>query len=218
MDDDDDIQGTANISGVEQVHMGAELELDYKALDWLSFSGMVSVGNWQYKGNPSGTAFDDNQNALGATDLVLDGVKVGDAAQTTWRLATVVEPVERLKFDVAWFNASNLYANFNADEFADTTDNGTVEADNGGFQLELPNYDLVDAGISYKMLVGKEKTNSVSLRVNVNNLFDTVYLAESRTNIETDSDPANNFDGVNTRNKVFFGFGRTWNFSLRYKF
>ena len=35
--------------------------------------------------------------------LFLDNVKVGNAAQTTMRLAAIVEPVERLKFDIAWF-------------------------------------------------------------------------------------------------------------------
>lgn len=218
MDEDDDVQGTANISGVEQVHMGVEFEGTYKPTSYLTFRGMTSFGNWEYKGNPSGNAFDDNQNLLGQTELVLDGVKVGDAAQMTSRLAVIVEPVERLKFDVAWFRADNLYANFNADEFADTVDDNITVADNGGTQLELPAYNLFDAGLSYKMLVGKEKQNSINFRLNINNLFNEVYVAESATNIGADSDPANNYEGINTRNKVFFGFGRTWNFSLRYNF
>lgn len=214
----DDVQGTANISGVEQVHMGVELETSYRPTDFLTINAMVSVGDWKYKGNPSGNAFDDGQNLLGQTELVLDDIKVGDAAQTTSRLAVIVEPVERLRFDVAWFRADNLYGNFNADEFADTTDDGVTQADNDGFQLQLPAYNLFDGGLSYRMLLGKEKTNSLNFRLNVNNLFNTEYLVESATNIETATDPADNFDGVNTRNKVFFGFGRTWNFSLRYNF
>ncbi len=217
-DDSDDIQGTANISGVEQIHMGVELEASYKPTDFLTFNAMFSLGDWQYKGNPSGPNFDDSQNLLGQTEIILDGIKVGDAAQTTSRLAAIVEPVERLKFDIAWFRADNLYANFNADEFADTTDDGISQADNNGFQLQLPSYNLFDGGISYKMLVGKDKTNSVNLRFNVNNLFNEEYIAESATNEAPGSDPEDNFNGINTRNKVFFGFGRTWNFSLRYNF
>ncbi len=216
-DDDDDIQGTANISGVEQVHMGVEVDYTYRPFHFLTVRGMFSVGNWEYKGNPSGNAFDDNQNLLGTTDLILDGVKVGDAAQMTSRLAAIVEPVERLKFDIAWFRAANLYGNFNADEFADTEDDGITQADNGGVQLKLPAYSLFDGGISYKWLLGKDDAKSLNFRLNVNNLFNTTYIAESLTNIGAEAGD-DTFDGVNTRNKAFFGFGRTWNFSLRYNF
>lgn len=217
-DDSDDIQGVANISGVEQVHMGVEFEGTYRPNQFLTFNGMLSIGDWKYEGNPSGNAFDDGQQLLGQTELILDGVKVGDAAQTTSRLQAIVSPIEDLSFDIAWFRADNLYANFNADEFADTTDDGVSQADNGGFQLQLPSYNLFDAGISYRLRVGKDKSDSVNLRLNVNNLFDEEYIAESRTNREPDSDPEDNYQGINKRNKVFFGFGRTWNFGIRYNF
>ena len=52
---------------------------------------------------------------------------------------------------------------------------------------------------------------------NLNNAFDTEYIAESLTNTFVgDGDTA--FRGINTRNKVFFGFGRTFNVSARYSF
>jgi outer membrane receptor protein involved in Fe transport len=124
------------------------------------------------------------------------------------RLAAIVEPIERLKFDIAGFRADDLYADIRAEDFD--------EADNNG-SLQLPAYTLFDAGMSYKWLVGKEKANSIFFRINVNNLFNTTYIAESQTNIFADAGD-DTFDGINTANKAFFGFGRTWNFSLRYTF
>jgi outer membrane receptor protein involved in Fe transport len=85
----------------------------------------------------------------------------------------------------------------------------------------------MDAGFSYKMLVGKDKANSVNFRANVNNLLDTVYIAESRTNIFADDIKSGTttyeqqgavYNGVATANQVYFGFGRTWNFGITYKF
>jgi outer membrane receptor protein involved in Fe transport len=76
---------------------------------------------------------------------------------------------------------------------------------------------LMDAGFSYKMLVGKKSDNSVQFRVNVNNVLDEVYISESRTNNFT-TPTSKNYNGVNVTNQVYFGFGRTWNFSLRYNF
>ena len=62
-----------------------------------------------------------------------------------------------------------------------------------------------------------DNNQSIQLRVNINNLFDTEYISESSTNIFAE-DGDDVYDGINTSNKVFFGFGRTWNTSLRYNF
>ena len=87
----------------------------------------------------------------------------------------------------------------------------------------------MDAGFSYKMLVGKNNSNSLNFRLNVNNVLDEVYISESRTNIFADdyvsgtsgptwASSGQTYKGVANKNQVFFGYGRTWNFSLRYNF
>jgi outer membrane receptor protein involved in Fe transport len=89
----------------------------------------------------------------------------------------------------------------------------------------------MDAGFTYKMLLGENKSNSLNFRLNVNNVLDEVYISESRTNIFADdnvssTNPAlgtwastgRTYNGVANGNQVFFGFGRTWNFSLSYNF
>ncbi|MCH2194542.1 carboxypeptidase-like regulatory domain-containing protein [Kordia sp.] len=207
----EEVQGRTNVVGIEQIHSGLEIETTYRPLDFLTFRGMLSLGNWEYGGTVSGPAIDinsDNQRVVGENTLYLDDVKVGNAAQTTMRLAAIVEPVENLKFDIAWFRADDLYADIRAEDF-DTADN------NGS--LQLPAYNLFDGGISYKWLFGKDDNQKVNFRLNINNLFNTTYLAESQTNIF--ANPGDDtYDGINTANKAFFGFGRTWNFSVRYSF
>jgi outer membrane receptor protein involved in Fe transport len=210
MDSNDDVQGVTNLVGLEQIHSGVELEFTYRPLDFLTFNGMASVGNWKYAGTVSGPAFNvnDANEVVGQNTLYLDDVKVGNSAQTTMRLAAIVEPVENLKFDIAWFRADDLYADINAEDFD--------EADNRG-SLQLPAYNLFDGGMSFKWLVGEEKDKTINFRLNINNLFNTTYIAESQTNIF--ANPGDDtYDGINTANKAFFGFGRTWNFSIRYDF
>jgi hypothetical protein len=94
----------------------------------------------------------------------------------------------------------------------------------------LPSYGLVDAGVSYKLLLGQNRGDSVLFRLNVNNVLDAVYISESKTDIiksQTDFDTAVSyqtykdaqlFKGIDTSNNVNFGFGRTWNYSLFYNF
>ncbi|MEC8831948.1 MAG: TonB-dependent receptor, partial [Bacteroidota bacterium] len=208
-------QGTANYDGIEQVHMGVEVDFTARPTSFLTFNGMLSVGDWTYNGNPTADVFDDGQNLVGQSRIILDGVKVDDAAQTTWRLGATVEPVENLFFDASWYHAADLYAQFDVPSFQDENSDG--QPDGGDFQLKLPAYDLFDAGVSYRVNVGKQKLKYLNLRLNVNNVFNEVYISESTSNREAQAGDET-WNGVNVRNNVFWGFGRTWNVGLRYRF
>lgn len=201
--------------GVEQVHMGLELDFVAKPTNKLDLRGFGSIGDWQYKGSVVNTQRDEDLNFLLETNDDVDGGKVGDAAQITYGLGFKYEIFERFSIDADWRNYDKLYSNV-----------GAVKEN-----LELPSYDLVDAGISYKMLVGKNNVNSVMFRVNMNNVFDEVYLSELRTVVKsTDNISSSNaalgtyesngrvYKGIADGNQGFFGFGRTWNVSLRYNF
>lgn len=204
-----------NDQGVEQIHQGVEVDFILKPIDRLELKGFASFGDWQYKGSALRTETDESLNVLRTTLNDVDGGKVGDAAQTTWGLGAKFEMAKRFSIDVDWRNYDNLYAN-----------TGAIKEN-----LMLPAYDIVDAGISYKMLVGKDNKNSVDFRFNMNNVFNEVYLSELNSAIKTtdnvsSSDPSlgtyqsNNrvFNGIADGNQGFFGLGRTWNVSIRYNF
>ncbi|CAM3724063.1 carboxypeptidase-like regulatory domain-containing protein [Flavobacterium gelidilacus] len=194
----------------EQLHSGVELDFVFRPLESLDIKGFASVGNWQYKGNAVQRKFDENQNLLEQTNTDIDGGKVGDAAQTTLGLGVKYKIVKNFSIDADWRNYDNLYANVAANKE----------------NIELPSYDLVDAGISYRMLVGENNKNSIDFRINMNNVFNEVYLSEitqsfSSGNVNgifpaNDTDPS--YKGINVKNSAFFGLGRTWNVSIKYNF
>ncbi|NHN27121.1 TonB-dependent receptor plug domain-containing protein [Flavobacterium jejuense] len=197
---DGDIIYTTN-QGVEQLHSGVELDFTARPIKKLNLRGFASIGDWQYKGDVVTVKRDQDRNVLEETKEDVDGGEVGGAAQTSWGLGVKYEIFTRFNIDADWRNYNKLYS-----------DVGAVKEN-----LELPEYDLVDAGISYKMLVGKDDVNSVSFRLNVNNVFGQVYLASlSTTNQAVDGDET--FKGINVTNTGYFGLGRTWNFSIRYNF
>lgn len=200
-------EGNANITGIEQIHQGVEIEANYRASDVVQFRGMVSLGDWEYSGNAGGAALDDDRNVIDPdVTLFLDGVKVGDAAQFTTNLEMIIRPVQNLKLSANLYSASRLYAQINADDFD--------SADNDG-SLRLPSYSLMDFGAYYKFELGG--SNAISIAANLNNAFDTEYIAESLTNTFAGNGDTT-FRGLSTNNKVFFGFGRTFNVSARYSF
>lgn len=210
--------------GLNEVHSGFELEANSPITEKLRLNAMFSYGLWEYKGNAMSNAYwvADNTPVPGytSTTLYMDKVKVGDAAQMTASFGASYEVLERVSLDANYIFSDHLYASIDPTKFS---------AQNNKGALELPSYGLLDAGFSYKMLVGANKDKSVNFRLNVNNVLDEIYIAESRTNFFADdfvsgsSGPTYEssgklYNGVANANQVFFGFGRTWNFSLRYDF
>lgn len=209
----DNVGGYYDFSGIHEVHQGAELELAYRPLPKLKINGMLSYGNWYYKGNSTSNRYNVNGDPFAGgtvTTLYLDKVKVGMAAQQTASLGASYEVLTRVTLDANYNYNAKLYGNILPANFSSPTNRGA---------LELPSYNLFDAGFSYKIAIGENKGDSINFRLNVNNVFDTVYIAESNSNnFAADAPTVATYKGIVTTNQVYFGFGRTWNFSLRYNF
>jgi len=199
--------GTAQFKNVSELHKGFELEANYKASSNLKLIGMLSIGDWKYTKDFSSTLFDDNNAQVGTGTLYTKDAKVGDSPQFVSYFEVDYNVGDNLFFDLGWRSVGNLYADYSI------TDSDFTQPDNEG-ALKLPSYNLVDLGATYKFdLFG----NNASIRLNVNNLFDEEYIAESQTNIHADSG-STTYNGIDVNNSVWFGFGTTWNFALRYKF
>ncbi|MGV1011170.1 MAG: TonB-dependent receptor [Flavobacterium sp.] len=217
--------GYFSFSGINETHQGVELDFNYKPFEKLSINGMVSVGDYHYDGNASSTRYTVTNDAFGndavAKTLYLDKVKVGNAPQTTASIGATYEVVKRVKVDANYRYTERNYANMFPTDFQSEVNKGV---------LELPAFGLVDAGFSYKLLVGKDKSDSVNFRLNVNNLLDGIYISEAysnkfaktRSDFTTDAafDTYSNtlYKGIDSSNQVYFGFGRTWNFGVSYNF
>ena len=165
---------------------------------------MLSVGDWRYTKDFEAELFDENQQSVGTGKLYLKGAKVGDAAQTTALLGIDQRLGDKVRVDLDYRFVDNLFADYSI------TDSAFTSPDNDG-ALKLPSFGLLDLGATF--FAG----NGWSLRANINNLLDETYIAESNSNIHADAD-STTWNGIDTRNSVWFGFGRTWNVSLKYKF
>lgn len=218
--------GYYSFSGVNEMHKGVELDLTARLLKKLKLNGMISLGDWTYGGNATSNRFNAaNEPVAGGTaqTLYLSGVRVGNAAQTVMALGANYEILKGLNVDANINYSERLYGNIVPTNFASANNKGA---------LELPGFATTDTGVSYKLALG-QKLGSLNFRLNVYNVFDRVYINEASTNIFADdiktpatgTTPAITYEqagalykGVATGNKVFFGYGRTWNFGLTYNF
>ncbi|MAE86249.1 MAG: TonB-dependent receptor [Flammeovirgaceae bacterium] len=201
------VEGTAQFNDIDVLHQGVEAELTYRPIDNLKLKGMFSAGNWRYTKDFEATLFDDNQNEIGTGTLYTKDAKVGDAAQLTsyfeadYRIAKVVS------VDLGFRFVDGLYADYSI------VDSDFTNPDNEG-ALKLPSFGLVNLGITSRFTVlGAAST----FRINVNNLLNTTYIAESNTNIHAE-DGSTTWNGIDVTNSVWFGFGRTWNAALTFNF
>ena len=197
------VDGTAQFKNIDVQHNGIEFEADYMATDKLRLKAMTSLGDWRYTKDFTAELFDDNQALIGEGTLYLKGAKVGDAAQTTAYFSADYKVAKTTSIDLGLRLVDGLYADFSIvdDEFYAPENRGAVK---------LPSYGLLDLGATTRL-------NKWTVRVNINNLLNTTYIAESNTSIHAEDGDAT-WNGINTANSVWFGFGRTWNASVRYNF
>lgn len=198
------VDGSAQFRDIDVVHNGIEVEAQYRPSGTTKLRGMLSIGDWTYTKDFEAELFDDNQQLIGTGTLYLEGAKVGDAAQFVAYLGIDQRFGESLNVDLDYRFVDGLYADYSI------TDSAFTEANNPG-ALKLPSYGLVDLGATFTMGMGW------SLRANINNLLNTTYIAESNSNIHATAG-SETWNGVDKNNSVWFGFGRTWNLSLRYQF
>ena len=214
------VRGYSEISGITQVHMGVEIDATYKPVKFIEFQGMFSYGDYKYRGNATGADFDESNNPIsggGNTTLYLDKVKVGGSGnssipQLTASLGATIKPISDLSIYGTWRFVGNLYSAVN------TNDYKTVARQEQG-ALRLPDYNLLDLGVSYKLRL-RERSQYFTFGANVYNVIDTYYISDASTSLR-DGDPdatGVKYKGIDTGNKVFFGAGRTWSASVAFNF
>ena len=196
----DDVVRFATNEGVEQLHQGIEFDFNSRPMNNLMFRGFISFGNWEYVGDAVTRITDENQNVISTETVDVDGGKVGNAAQFTAGLGIDYKIIKGLSIDADYRFNDNLYS-----------DVGAVKEN-----LKLPSFDILDMGLSYKWMIG-ERGNSLNFRLNVNNALNKIYLSDLSTNIKATAGDET-YNGINVDNRGYFGYGRTWNFGVRYKF
>lgn len=212
-----------NMSGVDALHQGVELDFVAKPLAWLDITGMLSIGNWEWDSNSKGYFYDSTSQPVKGYDsktgeiylasgiqapdhasmeVGLKGVKVGGSAQTTAALGANFMIAKGLRAGIDW----NLYARNYADWKLSDSDlvlNGDKKY---ASPWRIPTASTFDLNASYRFKIGNV---GAILSGNVNNIFNQEYI--------TDAMDGSNHDWK-TAYGVFYGFGRTFNVRLKLDF
>lgn len=199
---------TANILGVNALHQGVEFDFMYKASDKLTLTGMLSLGDWQWDNDIlDAPIYDGEQNEVATVDLLIKGLKVADAAQTTAALGLDYELMDKTYFTVDYNFFDNLSADFDILGSANITETGEDKEPSvrPSDTWEAPSYATFDASLRHGFKIGDLDT---TVTVRMHNVFNTEYIADALDGASSTATDA----------LVWYGYGRTFNISAKIKF
>lgn len=204
----------ANMEGVNALHQGVEIDLVCKISDDLDITGMLSIGDWNWKDDASGYLYNRNGDPVDATGKIVDllspehekvdvsigGIHVGNSAQTTAALGLKYEMLKgfRLGIDANYFGRN--YSYFNISSVGTNLSPATFAQ-----PWKIPDATTFDLNTSYRFKIGNLDATLIG---NIQNLLDAEYI--------TDATDGSNHDWETS--PVFYGFGRTFSATLKIKF
>lgn len=200
--------GIAFIKGLNQRHIGFELEGKYRIAQFVGVGAVASIANWTYLNNVSATIKDyDNGITSKVINVYTKDLKVGDAPQTQVALWLDLYPMKGLYIQLIARHNSNHYADFNPDSRTDATDVTQV--------WKTPSYTVFDAHINYSLpMKGKF---GVGIFAHVFNIFNTIYVQDA-----VDNSRYNGFYGYDNRfshtvnsAEVFLGLPTAFNVGVK---
>ncbi|TXD49785.1 TonB-dependent receptor [Polaribacter sp. IC073] len=194
---DPDNQGQfleANLAGLDALHQGVELDFVYKINDRLKVNGMVSLGDWTWQSDVEGQIFDQSNTLIREVVVNADGLKVNDAAQTTYALGLNYKALDRTNLFLDYNYAGDIYSKF---DITRSTDRENT--------WKMPAYHLIDFGFTHGFTIGDFET---TLSGKLNNIFDVEYISDAF------DDGTHTASGAN----VYYGTGRTFSLGLKVNF
>ena len=164
-DEDDDFNQRDVERGIEQTHIGGEIDLEYMIDRRFTVKGYASVGDWTFNSIESLSQFNDDtgefiQTISGAD---IDGVHIPGAPQTSFGLGGRVNLENGFDAYVDYNYYDNLY--IRGRDAILTEDIGTLDA-----------FGQLDLGAGYAFQLGEQK---LELRANIYNVLDNDALNQS---------------------------------------
>lgn len=195
---------SANLTGLNELHQGIEIDMKYRPVNGVQIKGQVSVGDWHYISDAGPVQIiSDVPNAapVNIAKIFIKDQKVGDAAQNTASLGIDVNILTKIKLGAGY----DYYNNYNA-----YFDPAKIVTE-GYKPWNVPSYGILDMNIVYRFKISGLDASFIG---NVYNVLDTEYISDAY-----DSSPyAFGTPTPTSRMGVFYGTPRTFYTTLKIKF
>jgi len=191
------------LTGLDQRHMGVELEAAYQPMEMLRLDGAASVGNWVFTDDVNGSFRPEGATTSIEYDLYIQDLKVGDAPQTQFAYGFTLFPAEGAYLQAIGKTFASHYADFNPFDRDDPDDRAQ--------SWEAPGYSVFDVHAGYTL--PRSLTQQLEIRVfaNLFNALNEVYVQDA-----LDNSRYNSFDDDHDADdaEVYLGLPRTFNMGI----
>ncbi|GAB5517932.1 MAG: TonB-dependent receptor [Rhodothermales bacterium] len=211
----DGTDALVNLTGVNALHQGVELEAAFQPTERLRFDGGISTGDWRFTDDATGI-FRADEGAEGQEfGFFIDGLKVGDQPQTQFSYAATVYPTDGLYAQVVGRTYSRHFAAF--DPLSRTSPNYPWQlnsdgsyGDRGVQSWRAPDYTVFDINLGYDLPLNSSPVD-VRVTANIFNVLDETYIQDA-----TDNSRFNAWDGDHDADdaEVYFGLPRRFNVGI----
>ncbi|MCK4903470.1 MAG: TonB-dependent receptor plug domain-containing protein, partial [Candidatus Marinimicrobia bacterium] len=180
-----------NISGLNALHQGVEMDFVFAVLNNLNLRGAFSYGDWIWNTDVNADVVSDNDRSgpMYRVDIFAKGLHVGDAPQTQASFGLNYQPIQGLTISPVVKYFDRHFAQFDP---ADRDD-----ADDAVDSWQLPSAFLTDLHVQY---VYEGLGIPLELGFHLLNATDAAYI----------SDAEDGYDHDEATTKFFYGLGRQW--------
>lgn len=210
-----------NLTGVDAIHQGVELEFTVRPIKDLTLKGMFSFNDWRWNSNTSGYLYDSQGSPLGwdskknvafkvdqvggedhaLTSVNLKDVKVGNSAQTTFAFDANYRVLKDIRLGLTY----KYYARNYADYALRGQDLVIGESNPYGSPWRIPSAGELDVNASWKF---KFAGIDATLYGNINNVLNNIRIADASDGSKHSAQDA----------QVYYAFGRTYSIRVKVNF
>ncbi|MGN6395000.1 MAG: TonB-dependent receptor [Mucilaginibacter sp.] len=219
VDQTDNSLYTVNISGIDELHQGVELDAKFRPVKGVTLSGSLSVGDFHYTANTGPTQVTTDAGKSFTQDaLLLKGLKIGEfgtantSAQTTGALGLDIQVLPQVKIGANYNYYGRYFASFDPSKLT-TSQQNTAGVPFSNYQL--PSFSTADLNIVYRF---KFAGLDAAFIANVYNVFNTVYVADAFETAIPNSPAAYSFATRTNNLGVWYGSPRTVMTTLKINF
>ncbi len=191
-----------DITGINQRHVGLEIESAFQATDKVRLDFTGAFANWEFVDDVSSRFIAPGVQR--ETNLYIKGLKVGNAPQTQMSYALTWRPISEFSAKLRGYTAANHYSQWSPTSRSDASDRTQV--------WKMPNVTHWNLNLRYNV---SSIFNGAELFFNVVNLTDETYIQyavdNSRYNAYDDDHDADDAE-------VFFALPRRINFGFKLNF
>jgi outer membrane cobalamin receptor len=209
-----------SLSGMDQQHMGIEMEAAYQPVPLFRLDMAASFAQWKHVNDVSATYKDyDDPNAPNEElNLSLNDLNIGDAPQQQIAISGTIFPISGMQATLGYRYYMYFYADWEpTSRIWNPTDPSSADREQS---WRLPDYGLLDFHLSYNLpfdMKGVEFT----VFAHVFNILDEVYVQDATDNSRYNgwyNDPNRPNGHTASSAEVFLGLPRTFNlgFSVNY--